>query len=112
MQTTISPAAQPKSTIEATPKTNESETPPVSIPSTGTGKRSARVEALSSAASPSRVAVWCGVTANEIAAAHATPTPAIQTGTMTARTRVGGRTRRVITRLPVGVGGGLFGQAT
>src|SRR3954470_19978871 len=111
-QTTSRPAAQPKSTIEATPKTNESETPPVSIPSTGTGKRSARVEALSSAASPTIVVVLCGVTANEAAAANATLKPARQTGAMTARTRVGGKTRCVITRLPVEVVGELFGQAT
>ena len=92
-QTTNRPAAQPKRTIEATPKTNESETPPVSIPSTGTGKLSASVEAASSAASPTSVVVLCGVTANESAAAQATPKPATHTGTMTARTRVGGKTR-------------------
>jgi len=97
-QTTNRPAAQPKSTIEATPKTKDSETPPVSIPSTGTGKRSARVEAVSSAAKPTRVVVLCGVTAKEIAPAHATPRPAAQTGAMTARTRVGGRTRFFIAR--------------
>src|SRR6476619_318850 len=111
-QTTNSPAAQPNSTIDATPKTKESDTPPVSIPSTGTGKRSARVEAASSAARPTRVVVLCGVTANESTAAHATPKPAAQTGAMTARTRVGGRTRLVMARLPVQVVGELFGQAT
>src|SRR5689334_11200769 len=111
-QTTNRPAAQPKRTIEATPKTNESETPPVSIPSTGTGKLSARVEAASRAAIPTSVVVLCGVTANESAAAQATPKPAAQTGAMTARTRAGGRTRCVMTRLPVQVVGGLDSQAT
>ena len=95
-KTTISPAAQPKRTIDATPKTNESETPPVSTPSTGTGNRSASVEALSNAASPSSVAALCGVIANETAAAHATPSPAAHTGTRTARSRGGGKARRVI----------------
>jgi hypothetical protein len=52
------------------------------------------------------------VTANEIAPAHATAKPAAQTGAMTARTRVGGRTRVFIARLPVKVVGELFGQAT
>src|SRR5919197_4591219 len=102
-KTTRRPAAQPKRTIEATPNTKESETPPVSTSSTGTGKRSARVEALRSAASPSSVVALCGVTANDPAAAHATPSPATQTGTRTARSRGGGRTRRVTTRLPVEV---------
>src|SRR5436305_10255933 len=110
-QTTNSPAAQPKSTIEATPKTNESETPPVSIPSTGTGKRSARVEAASSARRPTSVVVLCGVTAKDTAPAHATPRPAAQTGTMTARTRAGGRTRCVMARLPVEVVGELDAEA-
>src|ERR1700745_1719803 len=103
MQTTISPAAQPKSTIEATPKTNESDTPPVSTPSTGTGKRSARVEAASSAARPMSVVVLCGGTANEAAAAHATPRPATHTGTRTASNRGGGKARRVMQALPVQV---------
>src|SRR5215210_5032321 len=94
-KTTIRPAAQPKRTIEATPNTNESETPPVSTPSTGTGKRSASVEALTSAAIPSSVAVLCCETANEAAAAQATPSPAAQTGTKTARSRGGGSSRRV-----------------
>src|SRR4029453_5194991 len=40
-KTTSKPAAQPNRTIDATPKTNESDTPPVSTPSTGTGKRAA-----------------------------------------------------------------------
>jgi hypothetical protein len=92
-KTTSSPAAQPKRTIEATPKTNESETPR-STPSTGTGKRSASVEAVSSAAMPRSVVVLCGTTANDAAAAQATPRPATQTGRRTARTRGGGRARR------------------
>src|SRR5512133_1077260 len=102
-KTTRRPAAQPKRTIEATPKTNESETPPVSTPSTGTGKRSARVEASRSAARPSSVAVLCGVTAKDTTAAQVTPRPAAQTGTSTARSRDGGKTRRVMSRLPVQV---------
>src|SRR4029450_12210885 len=100
-KTTRRPAAQPKRTIEATPKTNESETPPVSTPSTGTGKRSARVEARRSAARPSSVVVLCGVTAKDTTAAQVTPRPAAQTGRRTARSRGGGKTRRVMSRLPV-----------
>src|ERR1044072_8093498 len=110
--TTQRPDAQHKSKIESTPKTNESETPPVSIPSTGTGKRSARVEAASSAAKPTRGVVLCGVTANEIAPAQATARPAAQTGTMTARTRAGGGTRFFMARLPVKGVGEVCGQAT
>src|SRR5215218_685335 len=102
-KTTSRPAAQPKRTIEATPKTNESETPPVSTPSTGTGKRSASVEARSSAARPSSVVVLCGVTAKDTTAAEVTPRPAAHTGTSTARSRGGGKTRRVMSRLPVQV---------
>ena len=39
----MTPPCQPKSTIAATAKTKPSVTPPASIPSTGTGKRSARI---------------------------------------------------------------------
>src|SRR5215217_2080514 len=102
-KTTSRPAAQPKRTIEATPNTNESETPPVSTPSTGTGKRSASVEARSSAARPSSVVVLCGVPAKDTTAAAVTPRPAAQTGTSTASSRGGGKTRRVMSRLPVQV---------
>src|SRR5262245_65568341 len=98
--TTSKPAAQPKRTIDATPKTNESDTPPVSTPSTGTGKRSARVEAASSAARPTSVVVLCGVTANEAAAAQATPRPATHTGRRTASNRGGGKARRGVQALP------------
>ena len=77
---------------------SESETPPVSTPSTGTGKRSASVEALRSAASPSSVARLVRRDANETAAAHATPRPATHTGTRTARSRGGGKARRVTLR--------------
>src|ERR671928_392614 len=108
--TTSSPAAQPKSTIAATPNTNESETPPVSIPSTGTGNRSASAEAETRAARPRTVAVSCCVVANDAAAARETPRPAAQTGTMTARSRVGGKTRCVTARLPVEVGQVLDSQ--
>src|SRR5262245_10820529 len=104
-KTTSRPAAQPKRTIEATPKTNDSETPPVSTPSTGTGNRSASVEARSSAARPSSVVVLCGVTAKDTTAAQVTPRPAAQTGRRTARSRGGGKTRRVMSRLPVQVVG-------
>src|SRR5215813_8741656 len=107
--TTITPAAQPKRTIEATPKTKDSETPPTSMPSTGTGKRSARVDAASRAAMPMTVVVLCGVTAKDAIAPTVTPRPATQTGTMTASSRVGGRTRcdMVPVPLPVEVVGEL-----
>src|SRR5689334_6984754 len=101
--TTSTPAAQPKRTIEATPKTNESDTPPASIPSTGTGKRSASVDAPSSAARPISVVVLCGVTAKDARAARVTARPAAQTGTITARSRVGGETREGMAPLPVEV---------
>src|SRR5215217_4867528 len=110
-KTTSRPAAQPKRTIEATPKTNESETPPVSTPSTGTGNRSAKVEALTSAAMPSSVAAWCGVVAKATAAAHVTPSPPMQTGARTTSSRGGGKTRRVMSRLPVQVVGELVAEA-
>ena len=47
--------AQPKSTRAATAKTKPSETPFASAPSTGTGKRSASVEATRNAATPAIV---------------------------------------------------------
>ena len=52
---TRTPASQPNKTSALAPKTNESETPPLSTPSTGTGKRLASVEAASSAVTPSKV---------------------------------------------------------
>src|SRR3954470_11605207 len=87
--TTSTPAAQPKRTIDATPKTKESETPG-SIPSTGTGKRSAKVDAARSATRPISVVVLCCESANETAPASVTARPARQTGATTARSRGGG----------------------
>src|SRR5690242_4187050 len=101
--TTSRPAAQPKRTIEATPKTNDSETPGGPTPSTGTGKRSARVEAVTRAANPRMVVVLCGVIANDAIAAHVTPRPGRQTGNTTANRRGGGRAGRLTAPLPVQV---------
>src|SRR5919197_4855063 len=101
--TTSRPAAHPKRTIEATPKTNESETPGGPTPSTGTGKRSASIDAVTSAASPSSVVVLWGVTANDTIAAHVTTSPATQTGATTASKRGGGRARCLTAPLPVQV---------
>ena len=101
--TTSKPAAQPNRTIEATPKTNESDTPGGPTPSTGTGKRSARVEAVTNAASPRMVLVMCGVIANETIAAQVTPRPARQTGKTTASRRGGGKACCLTAPLPVQV---------
>src|SRR5215831_5535502 len=101
--TTSRPAAQPNKTIEATPKTNDSETPGGPTPSTGTGKRSASVDAIMSAATPRMVVVLCGVIAKETIAAHVTARPARQTGMTTASRRGGGKARCLTAPLPVQV---------
>ena len=64
--------------------------PPASTPSTGTGKRSAKIEAARRAASPIRVVVLCCERANETAPASVTAMPAAQTGARTARSLGGG----------------------
>src|SRR6266542_5544678 len=101
--TTSRPAAHPKRTIEATPKTKESETPGGPTPSTGTGKRSASIEALTSAVRPSSVVALCGEIANENTAAHVTPKPAAQTGPTTASRRGAGKAGSLTVSLPVEV---------
>ena len=86
---TSTPASQPKRTSALAPKTNESETPPLSTPSTGTGKRLASVEAASSAVTPSRVVASCGSSTNATAAARTVAKPSVQTGTTTVSRRFG-----------------------
>ena len=86
---TITPACQPKSTIAATAKTKPSVTPPASTPSTGTGKRSARIMPAKSPAIAARSPARCGAAAKETDAATTVATPATQTGTTIARTRKG-----------------------
>jgi len=63
------PAAQPKRTTPATPKTKPSETPRASFPSTGTGYRCATVDAASTPKMPASVVAPCGSPANANAAA-------------------------------------------
>ena len=61
---TSAPVCQPKSTTAETANTTPSETPRVSIPSTGTGWRSAIRTTRKSVAMPTRSAVSRGVVAN------------------------------------------------
>src|ERR671936_2584565 len=56
---TSTPALQQKSRIDERTNTNDSETPPASVPSSGTGKRSASVHATSSAAIEINVDALC-----------------------------------------------------
>ena len=73
----------------AVQKTKPSETPPVSIPSSGTGYRSASVEAPSRPAIPASVSASNGEAASETAVAVATRRPNSPTGRTTAASRGG-----------------------
>jgi hypothetical protein len=95
-QTTVA-GAQPKSTSAATVKTNPSETPFASAPSTGTGKRSARVDATRNATTPTTVVVDPGSRAKKNVAAQNAATPTRETGATTASNLAGGSALPLIT---------------
>src|SRR5437870_9567792 len=98
------PASHPKRTIALAPKTNESETPPLLGPASGTGKWLARVDAARSAATPTSLDVLCGSVANEKTAASTQPSPSRHTGpTMGARRCVIAQLPRYLSRLPLPV---------
>jgi hypothetical protein len=86
---TRTPASQPNRTSALAPNTKDSETPPLSTPSTGTGKRLASVEAASKAVTPSMVVTSCGSSTNATAAAKTVTSPSAQTGTTTVSRRFG-----------------------
>src|SRR4051794_11451991 len=85
-------------TRAATANTNPSETPFASFPSTGTGKRSASVEARRNAAIPAPSAVEPGCVTNQKGAARYAAPPTTETGTTTARSLAGGSARPLIAR--------------
>src|SRR6187549_2065007 len=97
--------AQPKSTSAATAKTKPSETPFASASSTGTGKRSASVEATRKALTPARVVHDPGLVKNVYVAARYAATPTTETGATTASSLAGGSARPLIER-----GGPLPGE--
>src|SRR6478735_5238828 len=97
--------AQPKSTRAATAKTKPSETPFASASSTGTGKRSASVEATRNAVTPASVVHDPGSRKNVIVAARYAATPTTETGATTASSLAGGSARPLIQR-----GGPLPGE--
>src|SRR4051794_39697763 len=88
--------AQPKSTSAATAKTKPSETPFASAPSTGTGKRSASVEATRNAVTPASVVHDPGSRKKVYVAARYAPIPTRETGATTARSLAGGSARPLI----------------
>jgi hypothetical protein len=88
--------AQPKSTRPATAKTNPSETPFASAPSTGTGNRSARVAATRKAVTPPTVVHDPGSRKKVMVAARNAATPTRETGATTARSLAGGSARPLI----------------
>src|SRR3954462_8231709 len=88
--------AQPNRSRAATAKTKPSETPFASAPSTGTGNRSASVEASRNAPTPTTVVVEPGSPAKENVAATYAATPTRETGATTARSLAGGSTRPLI----------------
>src|SRR4051812_36981587 len=90
---------QPKRISSATAKTKPSETPFASAPSTGTGKRSARVEASRNATTPSIVVVEPGLLKKENVAARYAATPTSETGATTASSLAGGSARPLIFEL-------------
>src|SRR5437588_3161801 len=75
--------AQPKRTRAATVKTNPRETPFASAPSTGTGNRSARVDAIRNAATPATIVAEPGSRAKTTVAAMNAATPTMETGATT-----------------------------
>src|SRR5437764_5917673 len=83
-------------TSAATAKTNPSETPFASFPSTGTGNRSASVDARRNAATPAIRAVDPGCATNHTVAARYAATPTRETGATTARSLAGGSARPFI----------------
>src|SRR5471032_1644696 len=85
--------AQPKRTSAATANTKPSDTPLASVPSTGTGRRSANVDAARNATTPATVAGRPGCNTNSIVAARYAAIPAIETGATTASSLAGGSTR-------------------
>src|SRR5437763_14206470 len=93
-------APQPKITSAATAKTNPSESPFASAPSTGTGNRSARIEATRNAATPAIVPVEPGSRKNENVAARYAATPTSETGATTASSRDGGSALLIQMPLP------------
>src|SRR3954453_12031763 len=92
------PAPQPKRISSATAKTNPSETPLASAPSTGTGKRSASVEATRKATTPTTVVVEPGSRAKTYVAAQNAATPTRETGATTASNLAGGSALPLISR--------------
>src|SRR3954447_3835934 len=95
-KTTSAPAAQPNSTMAETPNANASETRPESVPSSGTGKRSATIDAARSARTPAMVAGERETGANVTGAAPARARPAAPTRPTRAMTRRGGGGRAII----------------
>src|SRR5260221_775471 len=98
-QTTVA-GAQPKSTSAATVKANPSETRFASAPSTGTGKRSARVDATRNASTPTTVVVEPGSRTKKNVAAQNAATPTRETGATTASNLAGGSALPLISLLP------------
>src|SRR6478752_5451310 len=88
--------AQPKSTSAATAKTKPSETPFASAPSTGTGNRSASVDATTNATTPATVVAEPGLCKKENVAARCAATPSRETGATTASSLAGGSARTLI----------------
>src|SRR5512146_2417307 len=88
--------AHPNSTRAATAKTKPSETPFASAPSTGTGKRSASVEATRNAPTPASVVPEPGARANATVATAYAVMPTRETGTTTASNLAGGCARPLI----------------
>src|SRR5215210_758051 len=86
---TSTPASHPNRTSALAPKTKDNDTPPLSTPSTGTGKRFASVEAARRAATPSKVVRSCGSITNATAAAKTVARPSVQTGATTVSRRFG-----------------------
>src|SRR3954447_12603050 len=97
--------AQPKSTRAATANTKPRETPFASAPSTGTGNRSASVDATRKAVTPASVVHDPGSRKNVIVAARYAATPIRETGATTARSLAGGSARPLMQR-----GGPLPGE--
>src|SRR6185437_8668514 len=88
--------AQPKSTSAASAKTKPRETPFASAPSTGTGKRSASVEAMRNAPTPAIVVAEPGSRAKATVATAYAGMPTSETGATTASSLAGGCARRLI----------------
>jgi len=83
------PAGQPSRMIEEIEKTKPSVTPPESIPSTGTGKRSASAMLANRPSSAATSPAERGASAYRYAANPTAPVPATTTGATTANTLAG-----------------------